>query len=59
MTSEEETEIVTILRDINAKVDAMQRSQAAMKLDIVQNILDILKQKWKDEAAKRRERTWT
>jgi len=56
MTNEEE--IVTMLRDLNAKVDALQRSQASIKPDIVEHILSILKSRWKDDQARRRERTW-
>ncbi len=56
MTSEEE--IVTILRNLDAKVDAIQKSQATLRPDIIEQILDILKQRWKDEAVRRRERTW-
>lgn len=56
MTAEEE--IVTILKNLDAKVDAIQKSQATLRPDIIEQILDILKQRWKDEAARRRERTW-
>ena len=56
MTADEE--IVTMLRDLDAKVDAIQRSQAALRPDIIEHILDILKRRWKDEEARRRERPW-
>ncbi len=52
MTSEEE--IVTMLKDLNAKVDTLQKNQAA----IIDRILNTLKQRWKDEQARRRERCW-
>ena len=52
MTSEEE--IVTMLKDLNAKVDTLQKNQA----DIIDRILNTLKQRWKDEQARRRERCW-
>ena len=55
-TSEEE--IVTILKNLDAKVDAIQKSQATLRPDIIEQILDILKERWKDEQARRRERTW-
>ena len=48
MTAEEE--IVTILKNLDAKVDAIQKSQATLRPDIIEQILDILKQRWKDEA---------
>ncbi len=56
MTSNDE--IVTMLRDLKDKVDLLQRDQASIRSDIVEHILDILKQKWNDEAARRRERCW-
>ena len=56
MTTEEE--IVTMLRDINAKVDALQRSQATSRTDIIDQILSVLKARWKDDESRRRERTW-
>ncbi len=56
MTTDEE--IVTMLRDLNAKVDALQRAQATIKPDFVDHILRILAGRWKEEAAKRRERHW-
>ena len=56
MTSEEE--IVTILKNLDAKVDAIQKSQATLRPDIIEPILDILKQRWKDEAVRRRERAY-
>lgn len=52
------SDIVTLLQDLSAKVDAIQRTQAAMKPDIIEHIFLILKQRWSDEAAKRRERCW-
>ena len=57
MTSESE-DIVTMLKDLNAKVDAIQRSQAQLRPDIVDQILRLLAGKWKDERARRRERRW-
>lgn len=57
MTADEE-EIVTMLRDLHAKVDALQRSQATSKTDIINHILSVLKSRWKDEAARRRERSY-
>lgn len=56
MTTDEE--IVTMLRDLNAKVDSLQKNQATMIPDIIEHILNIFKQRWKEEQAKRRERTW-
>ena len=56
MTTDEE--IVTMLRDLNAKVDAIQRSQATIRPDIIDQIVNILKSRWKDDQARRRERTW-
>ena len=56
MTTEEE--IVTMLRDINAKVDALQRSQATSRTDIIDQILSVFKARWKDDESRRRERTW-
>lgn len=53
-----EAEIVTMLRDLNAKVDALQKSQAAIRPDIIEQIVSILKSRWKDDQARRRERTW-
>lgn len=55
MTTAEE-EIVTMLRDLNAKVDALQRSQAAMKPDIIDHIIRVLAGRWKEEQTRRRER---
>jgi hypothetical protein len=57
MTAVDE-EIVTMLRDLHAKVDALQRSQATSKTDIIDHILSVLKARWKDDEARRRERTW-
>jgi hypothetical protein len=56
MTTDEE--IVTMLRDLNAKVDAIQRSQATIRPDIIEQIVSILKSQWKEDQARRRERTW-
>jgi hypothetical protein len=53
-----EEEIVTILRNLDAKVDAIQKSQATLRPDIIEQLLDILKQRWKDEQARRRERAY-
>lgn len=59
MTSpEEEMDIVTILKNLDAKVDALQKSQATLRPDITEHILNILKERWKDEQARHRERGW-
>ena len=58
MTTDYEDEIVTMLRDLNAKVDALQRSQATIKPDIIEQIVSILKSRWKEKQVRRRERTW-
>lgn len=50
--------LVTILLDLSAKVDALQRSQASLKPEIVEHIYRILTRRWSDEAARRRERCW-
>jgi len=51
-------EIVTILKNLDAKIDSIQKSQATMRLDIIEHILTTLKARWKDGQARRRERTW-
>lgn len=56
MTTEEE--IVTMLKELNAKVDSLQKNQATMIPDIIDRSLNIFKQRWKDEKARLRERTW-
>ena len=56
--TEEEIEIVTILKNLDVKVDALQKSQATLRPDIIQQILNILKERWTDEQVRRRERTW-
>lgn len=53
-----EEDIVTILKNLDAKVDAIQRSQATLRPDIIEQIMDILKRRWKDDTARRRERCW-
>ena len=53
-----EEEILTLLKNLDSKIDAIQRSQASLRPDIIEQILNILKQRWKDEQARRRERTW-
>ncbi len=50
-------DIVSILKNLDAKIDAIQKSQAAMRPDIIEHIMTILKARWKDEQARRRERT--
>ena len=55
MTSVEE-DIVTILKNLDAKVDALQKSQATLSPDIIEVIMNILKERWRDESARRRER---
>lgn len=56
MTIDEQ--MVTMLKDLNAKVDALQRSQATIKSDMIDQIVSILESRWKDDKARRRERTW-
>jgi hypothetical protein len=56
-TYSEDDDIVTMLRNLNAKMDALQRSQATLRPDIIDQILNILKARWKDDQARRRERT--
>jgi hypothetical protein len=51
-------DIVTMLKNLDAKIDAIQKSLATMRLDIIEHILTALKARWKDEQARRRERTW-
>ncbi|MGA9743804.1 MAG: hypothetical protein WBQ16_04245 [Nitrososphaeraceae archaeon] len=51
-------EIVTILKNLDAKIDAIQKSQDTMRFDILEHILKALRARWKDEQARRRERTW-
>jgi hypothetical protein len=53
-----EEDIVTMLRDLNAKVDALQRAQATIRPDIIDQIVNILKSRWKEDQARRREGTW-
>ena len=53
-----DVDVVTLLQDLNAKVDAIQRNQATLRPDIIEHIVRLLAGKWKDEAARRRERTW-
>jgi hypothetical protein len=50
MTEDNDLNLVTIVKDLSAKVDALQRGQA--------NLISILSKKWKDEDVKRRERRW-
>lgn len=56
MTTDEE--IVTMLKDLNAKVDALQRNQALLRPDIIDHVIRILSRRWKDEEVRRREATW-
>lgn len=53
-----EDEIVTILKNLDAKMDVIQKSQDRLGPDIIEHMVNILKQRWKDEQALRRERAW-
>lgn len=50
MSADDKSDIIASLKDINAKIDALQRSQA--------NLFRILSRKWKDWADQNRERAW-
>jgi hypothetical protein len=57
-----EDEIVTILRDLRDRIDCLQRDQAALRPDIVGQlvgqIVHLLANHWNEEKARRRERCW-
>jgi hypothetical protein len=51
-------EIISLLQEVNTKVDALQKGQAKLRPDIVEHVCRILMNKWKEDAVKRRERCW-
>jgi hypothetical protein len=61
MTAREE-EIVTMLKELRDRIDCIQRSQAALRPDIVGAIMGqivrLLIDRWKDEDTRKREATW-
>jgi hypothetical protein len=58
MTPAEEA-IITKLSELDNKIDMLNKNQAMMRPDIIEHILRILLQYWRDEQARHRERAWS